>query len=63
MSVEITAYKCPQNHPCPAVRVCPVNALMQDRYEAPRVDEKLCMDCGNCVAVCAMRAIQLKVKV
>lgn len=63
MAVEVIAEKCPQNHPCPAVRVCPVNALLQDRYEAPRVEEDRCIDCGKCVAVCAMGAIQMKSKV
>ena len=44
---------CPQNHPCPAVRSCPVGAIVQDDiYTAPRVDNEFCTDCGACTQAC-----------
>lgn len=52
--------RCPQNHPCPSVRVCPVNALVQKGYAAPVVDESKCVKCGKCVRYCPMRAIQFQ---
>ena len=58
MSVFITENRCPQNHPCPSVTVCPTGALTQEGYHAPTVDEKRCTDCGQCVMCCPMRAIQ-----
>ena len=32
--IRINAARCPQNHPCPSVRVCPVEALKQSGYRA-----------------------------
>jgi len=58
MAVKVIVEKCPQNHPCPAVTVCPVNALKQDGFAAPYVDESICIDCGKCVRVCPMGALK-----
>ena len=58
MAVKVVKFKCPQNHPCPSVRVCPVNALSQDGFSAPIVDESKCIDCGRCTNFCPLGAIQ-----
>jgi Fe-S-cluster-containing hydrogenase component 2 len=51
--IEVNVHACPQNHPCPAVRYCPVGAIIQDDiYTAPHIDEELCTDCSACVQVC-----------
>jgi ferredoxin len=60
MSVTIIKEKCPQNHPCPAIKVCPADALSQEKFNAPEVDEDLCIDCGKCMEVCPMGAFQLE---
>lgn len=52
--------KCPQNHPCPSVRICPVNALTQKGFDAPIVDETKCIKCGKCVMFCPKKALILK---
>lgn len=52
--------RCPQNHPCPSVRVCPLGALSQEGFDAPTVDMKKCIKCGKCVKFCPMGALQLK---
>ena len=52
--------RCPQNHTCPSIRVCPVGALSQKGYSAPVVDEEKCIKCGKCVNFCPMRAISLE---
>lgn len=52
--------RCPQNHPCPSVRVCPVGALSQRAYNAPDVDSNTCIKCGKCVKFCPMRALVLE---
>jgi ferredoxin len=57
MSVTVRKNLCPQNHPCPAVRVCPVGALTQMGFSAPSVDESKCTDCGKCVKTCPTGAL------
>ena len=58
-TLSINKNRCPQNHACPSVRVCPVGALSQSGYSAPKVDMKKCIKCGKCVRSCPMRAINL----
>lgn len=36
----VNKMRCPKNHPCPAVRVCPTKALSQTGYAAPAVDDQ-----------------------
>ena len=49
---EVIEIKCPQDHPCPLIRACPVNAIKQEGFDAPTIDRKLCTDCGRCVGIC-----------
>lgn len=60
MALLVKQSRCPQNHPCPSVRVCPVGALSQEGYGAPVVDEDKCIRCGKCVRFCPMRALVLE---
>jgi Fe-S-cluster-containing hydrogenase component 2 len=55
--MKINPERCPQNHACPAVKVCPVDAISQKGYGLPVIDENLCIKCGACVNFCPMRAI------
>lgn len=57
--IYVNKNRCPENHPCPAVRVCPTAALSQNRYFAPVVDMEKCVSCGKCVRYCPMGAIRL----
>lgn len=52
--------RCPQNHPCPSVKVCPVGALKQSGFNAPVADHDKCIRCGKCVKFCPMRALTLE---
>ncbi len=58
MAVIVDKERCPQNHPCPSVRVCPVGALIQKEFDAPTVDESKCINCKKCVRYCPMGAIK-----
>lgn len=49
--------RCPQNHSCPSVKVCPVGALSQQGYDAPSVDYNKCIVCGKCVKFCPKKAL------
>jgi Fe-S-cluster-containing hydrogenase component 2 len=59
-TLVVDQYLCPQNHPCPSVRVCPVDALSQRGFAAPEVDMDACIRCGKCVRFCPMGALELK---
>lgn len=60
MILTVKKSRCPQNHPCPSVRVCPVGALSQKGYAAPVVDMEKCIQCGKCEKFCPMRALALE---
>lgn len=60
MTLVVKEHRCPQNHPCPSVRVCPVGALSQEGFAAPVVDMEKCIRCGKCVKFCPMRALVLE---
>ncbi|MEN6562023.1 MAG: 4Fe-4S binding protein [Christensenella sp.] len=57
--IRVNRHRCPENHPCPSVRVCPVQALSQIGYSAPTADMDKCIKCGKCVRYCPMGAITL----
>lgn len=58
--LRVIAEKCPQDHPCPSVRVCPVGALSQVEFRAPGVDRDKCIRCGKCAAFCPKKALVLE---
>lgn len=60
MKIVIDERRCPQNHPCPARRICPVGAITQNGFDLPVVDEEKCIKCKKCVMYCPMGAIQAK---
>jgi Fe-S-cluster-containing hydrogenase component 2 len=45
--------RCPKNHPCPSIGLCPVDAIIQDDiFSAPRIDQEKCIACGACTSAC-----------
>ena len=59
-TLMVSKQRCPQNHPCPSIRVCPTGALSQKGFAAPVVDMDKCVRCGKCVKFCPMRALSLQ---
>jgi len=59
-TLKVNKNRCPQNHPCPSVRVCPTKALSQQGFAAPVVDDNKCISCGKCVRFCPMGALTLQ---
>ncbi len=62
MNKRLTVKKsnCPQNHTCPAVKVCPVGALSQNLFDAPVIDQDKCIKCGKCANFCPKKALVLE---
>lgn len=58
MKIIVDHKICPQNHPCPAVKVCPVGAITQKGFDAPLIEEEKCIVCENCVMFCPMGALR-----
>jgi ferredoxin len=56
--MKVIELRCPQNHACPALRVCPVGALKQAGVSAPTVEKDKCTDCGKCTRLCPTGALQ-----
>ncbi|MFC1490228.1 4Fe-4S ferredoxin [Candidatus Latescibacterota bacterium] len=50
--IKIRKELCPQNHPCPTLRVCPVGAISQEGFAAPTIDDEKCICCCKCVTSC-----------
>ncbi len=51
--------RCPHNHICPLIKICPVGAITQDEEGYPSVDADACVECGRCVERCPMKAMKL----
>ena len=58
-TLVVKTENCPQNHACPAVRVCPVGALSQKGFSAPEIDYNKCIACGKCSNFCPKKALTL----
>jgi len=56
--IIIDKNKCPQNHRCPSINVCPVGAISQNGFELPVINQELCIECGKCIKFCPRKAIQ-----
>ena len=49
--------KCPQNHRCPLLKLCPVEAIIQEGFDAPVILKDKCLECGICIDSCPSRAL------
>ena len=59
MGLVIQKELCPQNHKCPAIRVCPVEAFSQQGTTVPSVDPEKCIACGKCTEACPTGALKM----
>lgn len=60
MKIVVDKNRCPQNHPCPSVKVCPVDAIIQEGYKAPKIDYDKCIKCKKCIKYCPMGAFKVE---
>lgn len=57
--LNVIQERCPKNHTCPAMSVCPVVAISQNGFDAPVIDEEKCIKCGKCSNFCPKKALVL----
>lgn len=58
MSFQISKSRCPQNHRCPMLNVCPTGAITQQGYGLPVIDKEKCTECGKCTRYCPRGAVR-----
>lgn len=58
MAITVNPDKCPQNHRCPLIALCPVDAISQIGTGLPAIDGEKCIECGSCVENCGTGAMQ-----
>lgn len=59
-TLVVKTSRCPQNHSCPSIKVCPAGALTQKGFSAPVADMDVCIRCGKCVKYCPKGALVLE---
>lgn len=52
--------RCPHNHKCRAVKICPVGALIQNENGLPEVNYDKCIKCGKCAKLCPKKVLVLE---
>jgi len=57
MALTISKYRCPQNHRCPLLNICPSDAITQVGNDLPTIDKDKCTECGKCTRYCGMGAV------
>ncbi len=59
MKITVNPQKCPQNHHCPSIAVCPKGAISQrDNDSLPEIDVEKCIVCGKCMKFCPKGAFE-----
>lgn len=59
MKIIVNQNKCPQDHNCPAIAVCPKEAITQeDSWSLPVIDYEKCIVCGKCLQFCPKNAFE-----
>ena len=57
MKLIVNKSRCPQNHRCPAIAVCPTKAISQKHiFALPVIYYDKCVTCGKCIRYCPMGA-------
>jgi ferredoxin len=53
--IRVIKERCPEDHVCPMIRLCPKKAITQEGFKAPKVNHDECIECVVCVNNCPHR--------
>ena len=56
--IVVDPNKCPQNHKCPLIKLCPEKAISQKGNKLPEIDKEKCIECLICVKNCPRGAVK-----
>ncbi len=60
MKIIVNKEKCPQDHRCPAMAICPKQSITQENiYALPQVNPETCILCKQCINYCPKGAFEL----
>ncbi len=57
--LRVNKDKCPQDHKCPAINICPFKAITQLEFNLPEINIDLCKQCMKCIKFCPKKAIEV----
>lgn len=57
MELHVDPDRCPQNHACQLVAICPAQAISQQGQALPVIDGGLCFECEICSMACPLGAV------
>ncbi len=59
IKIRIDEKRCPADHPCPSIRICPTKAISQKKifFGLPEIDYEKCINCKKCIDFCPLGAI------
>lgn len=57
MPYKVNPQLCPQDHLCPLIEKCPVDAITQEGFGLPVMDAQVCIQCGTCETECPKKAV------
>ena len=60
MALTIDELRCPQDHRCPLIPVCPVGAISQLGDGLTTIDPMKWIACGECITHCGRQAVHKK---
>lgn len=58
MGYYVSEALCPQSHTCPMMAECPVDAISQEGFNLPVIDQDECIECGKCAMICGKKAVK-----
>lgn len=60
MKIKIVKERCPHNHKCRVIALCPMDALSQKEKEVPKINYKKCIKCQKCITLCPKKVFVLE---